>query len=75
MRKEIVAWAERAKFASQENSGYGGHVVMLNDFVSVREFVMQYVDDTGSFPKDFHAVPKLKKYAFQGEFRVQFPGD
>lgn len=75
LRKEIDTWAGRARFASQESSGYGGHVAMLNDFASIKEFVMQYVDDTGSFPKDFHAVPKLKKYGSSGKFRVQFPGD
>ncbi len=75
MRKKIEAWAGRATFASQVYSGYGGHVAMLNDIASVREFVMQYVDETGHFPKDSHTVPKLKKYGSGGEFGVQFPDD
>ena len=75
MRKEIDAWIERAKFPNQEYRGYKGHVEKSFDFAAVREFVMQYVDDNGCLPKDFHSVPKLKKYALRGEFRVQFPGD
>ena len=75
MRKEIDVWAERAKFESQEYSGYGGYIIKSRDFAAVREFVMQYVDDTGSFPKDFHAVRKLLKYGNRDELRVQFPDD
>lgn len=74
-RQEIYAWAERATFDRHDYSGYAGHVAMLSDLASVREFVMQYLDDTGHFPKDFHEIPKLKKHGSQGKFRVQFPDD
>ena len=73
LKKEIDAWAGRATFDSQDYSGYGGHVAMLSDFASVQAFVMHFLDDNGNFPKDSHAVPKLKKYGSGGKFRVQFP--
>ncbi len=74
-QKEIDAWAKRAKFPSQKYKGHRGYVAKSFDFAAVREFVVKYVDDTGRFPKDFHEVPKLKKYRIRGEFRVQFPDE
>jgi|AP95_1055475.scaffolds.fasta_scaffold103931_2 DNA invertase Pin-like site-specific DNA recombinase len=74
-QKEIDAWAKRAKFPSQDFKGHREYVAKSYNFAAVREFVMKYVDDTGSFPKQFHEVPKLKKYGIQGEFRVQFPDE
>jgi DNA invertase Pin-like site-specific DNA recombinase len=76
---EIEAWAKRAQFASQKYGGYDGHVAMLDDLASVRDFVVQFVDDNGRLPKETHSVPKLKKrgilYGRSGKFKVQFPGD
>jgi DNA invertase Pin-like site-specific DNA recombinase len=74
-RKEIDAWAGCAKFPSQEYKGYGGYVSKSRDLAAVREFVMQYLDDTGGFPKDLQAVPRLKKYGSQEAFRVRFPAE
>ncbi len=75
LQQEIDAWARRATFASQQTSGYGGHVEKSNDLAAVREFVMQYLDDTGGFPKGGHGVAKLERYGSHRKFRVQFPDD